>query len=218
MNYTYKDVIYLVLNELKQTSDDIQLEEGELAVLLNIARAVVLKQRLGNNKVEIPREVIQTIPFKISLKESTLISDRNFNTLNLNGNHLFYNVILDLYPDKFVELVTLDRFKYVYNNKWLQNIVYATIGKTNKIYLKAPSDIMAEFTNPSVKINATFEGILDDPREAYPYEDNYLDLDFAINSDLLRPIIELVIADIVKHMSIPEDIVNNGKNDQQIKQ
>lgn len=217
MRYTYKDAIYLVLDQLKQSTDDIQLEEDHIAALINASRATLLKQRLGNNKVEIPKEVIQTIPFKLQLINQTITSDREFELLNLNGNHLYYDIVLPDYPNYEISFITLDRFKYVHNNKWLKNIIYSALSNTGKILIKAPDSIKNLFISPSYRINAVFNGILDDPRSVFPFEDNYLDLDLAVNGDLLRVIIDLTVADLLKHMSIPEDIINNGKNDQQFK-
>ena len=41
MTYTYRDVIYIVLDELKQFTTTIPFEEEHIAYLLTISRAVL---------------------------------------------------------------------------------------------------------------------------------------------------------------------------------
>lgn len=210
--FTYKDVIYLVLEELKQTTDDIPFDEDLIANLLNISRAVIIKQRLGSNKVEIPKEVMQSVPFRLVFKDNVYQSNREFTIVNLNGAHLFYNISIPVLPDLEITYTTLDRFKYVQISKWLKKIAYSAFSNSNKLYFKFPDGTITS-TLLSRGITGYFNTILDDPRTIFPYEEDYLNLDFAINGDLLRPIVDLTLADLYKHLHLPEDAINNGKND-----
>jgi len=213
MLYTYRDVIYMVLDELKQFTTDIPFEEEHIATLLTISRAVIIKQKFAGQKTEIPMELLQPIQFNI-IKDSGIIkSNREFDVINLNGMHMFYNVTVPSIPDVEFSQTTLDRFKYVRVNKWLSNVCYFTVSNNNVLYFKVPTTIDALFTSSYIEIPAYYNAILEDPRTAYPYESKYLDLDFAITGDMLRIIIDLTLADLYKHLHLPEDTINNGKND-----
>lgn len=210
--FIYKDVIYLVLEELKQTTDDIPFEEDLIANLLNISRAVIIKQRFGSHKVEIPKEIIQSVPFKIIFKDNIYQSNREFVIINLNGAHLFYNISIPMLSNLEITYTTLDRFKYVQISKWFKKIAYSAFSNNNKLYFKFPEGTITPALL-SKGITGYFNTILDDPRTIFPYEEDYLNLDFAINGDLLRPILDLTLSDLYKHIHLPEDIINNGKND-----
>ena len=82
-----------------------------------------------------------------------------------------------------------------------------------KLIFKVPNSISSLFTSSSTEVDAYYNVILEDPRKIFLYYDNYLDRDFAINGDLLRIIIDLTLADLYKHIHLPEDTINNGKND-----
>lgn len=213
MTYTYRDVIYIVLDELKQFTTTIPFEEEHIAYLLTISRAVIIKQKYSNGKIEIPPEVIQKVPFKLIKTGDIITSNKSFDVINLNGSHLFYSVEIPQVPNVELTQTTVNRFKYLNINKWLSNIAYYTINEMGKLIFKVPSSITSLFTNSYTEIDAYYNTILEDPRKIFPYDENYLDRDFAINGDLLRVIIDLTLADLYKHIHLPEDTINNGKND-----
>jgi hypothetical protein len=63
---TYSQVCYLVLDELKLTSDDSLYNEEHVIYLLNKYRAFLLKQKYSNDiKKTIPESNYQTISFDL---------------------------------------------------------------------------------------------------------------------------------------------------------
>ena len=213
MTYTYRDVIYIVLDELKQFTTSIPFEEEHIAYLLTLSRAVIIKQKYSNSKIEIPPEVMQKVPFKLVQRHGIITSNRSFDLINLNGSHLFYSVDIPSLPNVELTQTTISRFKYLNINKWLANIAYYTINEMGKLIFKVPNSISSLFTSSSTEVDAYYNVILEDPRKIFLYDDDYLDRDFAINGDLLRIIIDLTLADLYKHIHLPEDTINNGKND-----
>jgi len=58
---TYKEIIYMCLDELHLTSDDSLFNEDHILFLINKYRAFLLKQRYSDIKRQIPESNYQTI-------------------------------------------------------------------------------------------------------------------------------------------------------------
>ena len=58
---TYRELVYMVLDELKGISDDFTYTEDHIIFLLNKYRAFILKQRYSDVKKFIPESNYQTI-------------------------------------------------------------------------------------------------------------------------------------------------------------
>ena len=58
---TYRELVYLVLDELKGTSDDFTYTEEHIMFLLSKYRAFLLKQKYNDIKKQIPESNYQTI-------------------------------------------------------------------------------------------------------------------------------------------------------------
>lgn len=58
---TYREVIYMVSDEIKASSDDAYFTEEHIMFLLKTYRAFILKQRYADVKKQIPESNYQTI-------------------------------------------------------------------------------------------------------------------------------------------------------------
>jgi hypothetical protein len=108
--------------------------------------------------------------------------------------------------------------KYVGYNKYLQNIIYASIGPDGYLYLKSfnPQFLYLE------KIQ--FTGIFEDAEEAAELscdsdsDENtscdILDKEFSIEEALIPPLIELIVKEIGNSVYQVEDTQNNANDDQ----
>ena len=67
MSKTYKDLVYIVLDELKIFSDDSSFEPEHIVHTLNKYRALLFDQKYRNKKIEIPRSFYQRL--KIDLEK-----------------------------------------------------------------------------------------------------------------------------------------------------
>ena len=103
--------------------------------------------------------------------------------------------------------------RYVGYNKYLQNIIYASIGPDNYLYFKSnnPQYLYLE------KVKMT--GVFENSEEASKLQcegDNecdILDRIFPIEESLVSPMIELVVKELLGAQYRPEDNVNNAKDD-----
>ena len=220
----YKEIVSMVLDSLKITSDDSIFTEDHIIFLAGRYRSFLLKQRYYSDlKKQIPQSNYQTLCLELEPVEAIedmaceygyyLRTKEEIPNLLPIGNTRLY--ASNSYYKSSIEFVSKDRFKYVGENKWMQNIIYATLDPSNKIYLTSanPQFIYLE--------NATLTGIFENAEEASNYEcDNkgadkcdILERDFPIEDALIAPLIELIVKELSPSIAAPEDKDNNANDD-----
>ena len=218
---TYKELVYLCLDELKLNVDDAVFTEEHIIFLLSKYRGFLLKQRYSDIKKQIPESNYQTICLDLikETKEGSLCGDTYLRSteklpfLMKIGNTSVFPV--DYYRST-VTYISRERMKYVGYNKYLQNIIYASISPDNYMYLKS--------SNPQFlylkKIRVT--GIFEDPKAASelqcPDENgntvcDILDKTFPIEDALIPPLVQLIVEELTKTEYKPEDKENNADDD-----
>jgi len=218
---TYKELVYLCLDELKLNADDALFTEEHIIFLLSKYRGFLLKQRYSDIKKQIPESNYQTICLDLikETKEGSLCGDTYLRSteklpfLMKIGNTSVFPV--DYYRST-VTYISRERMKYVGYNKYLQNIIYASISPDNYMYLKS--------SNPQFlylkKIRVT--GIFEDPKAASelqcPDENgntvcDILDKTFPIEDALIPPLVQLIVEELTKTEYKPEDKENNADDD-----
>lgn len=228
---TYREAIYMCLDLLKGSSDDFSYTEDHIAYLLDKFRALLLRQRYGNNrKKEIPYSNYQTI--SIDLKLSTFEGNNYYVCKPVNGTTIPYTLQLgiprisvdaDSYGDLNLEYVSRERLPYVGSNRYLRNFWYCALDEQNRLLLKTSSIRMFEdnVTNKesvptlTFRITAIFENPRELPNEITFNEEtiDYLDRNIPIEEGLITTLIELVVKELAGSMYIPEDSINNNRDD-----
>ena len=220
---TFKELIYLVLDELKGMSDDFDFTEDHVHYLLTKYRAFLLKQRYSDIKKQIPESNYQTICLDlinvpaISGEPCTggiyLRSKQKVPFLMQIGTPRVYPI--DYYQGE-ITYVSRDRMRYVGYNKFLQNVIYCSIGPDNYLYFKS--------SNPQYLYleKVKFTGIFQDSMQASNLQcpDNNgeticdpIDRTFPIEDALIPPLIELVVKELAGSAYKPDDEANNAKDD-----
>lgn len=220
---TFRELIYLVLDELKGMSDDFDFTEDHVHYLLTKYRAFLLKQRYSDIKKQIPESNYQTICLDlinvpaISGEPCTggvyLRSKQKVPFLMQIGTPRVYPI--DYYQGE-ITYVSRDRMRYVGYNKFLQNIIYCSIGPDNYLYFKS--------SNPQYLYleKVKFTGIFQDSMQASNLQcpDNNgetvcdpIDRTFPIEDALVPPLIELVVKELAGSAYKPDDEANNAKDD-----
>lgn len=219
---TYRQIIYMILDELKGMSDDFTFTEDHIYFLCNHFRAFLLKQRYYTDiKKAIAESNYQTVC--LDLIEVPAISGevcegvyylRSKNKIPiplLIGNPRVYPI--DFYQGD-IAFISRDRMRYVGHNKWMQNIIYCSIGPDNYLYFKScnPQFLYLE----RVKFTAIFENAIEAGKltcEEEANECNPLDRVFPIEEALVHPLIELVVKEIREVEYAPSDEENNANDD-----
>lgn len=219
---TYKELTYMVLDELKLYSDDASYTEEHVMFLLDKYRAFLLKQRYSDVKKQIPESNYQTICLDLIEVPaisgepceggSYLRSKKKIPFLMKIGNPKVYPV--DYYQGE-ITYVSRERMRYVGYNKYLRNIIYASIGPDNYLYFKSfnPQYLYLE--------KARMTGIFEDPQAASelqcPNENDdtvcdVLDREFPIEDALISPMIELVVKELLGAEYRPKDESNDAND------
>lgn len=219
----YADLVYMVLDEIKGISDDFTFTEDHVIFLLNKYRSFLLKQRYSDVKKQIPESNYQTICLDLIQVPAIagepceggtyLRSTKKIPFLMKIGNPSLYPV--DYYQGN-ITFVSRDRMRYVGYNKYLQNIIYASIGPDNYLYFKSfnPQYLYLE--------KARMTGIFESPETVAelqcPDEEGntsceILDVAFPIEDALVPPLIQLVVEELLGASRRNDDEDNNAKDD-----
>lgn len=217
----YRDVVYMVLDELKVQSDDAEFTEEHIIFLLNKYRALLLKQKYSDVKKQIPESNYQTIC--LDLEEVSTMEDLpcigevyvrskvKIPNLIPIGNPTVYT--LDYYRGD-ITFIDRTRMKYVGYNKYLQNIIYCSLGADNYLYFKS--------SNPQFRYleKVRFNGVFEDSAQASELscdnKDNAtcdtLDMDFCLEDSLIPVAIQLIVKELTVAKITPADEANNAKD------
>ena len=220
----YKEIVSMVLDALKMTSDDSLFTESHVIFLAGRYRSFLLKQRYYQDlKKQVPESNYQTLCLELEQTEA-------IEGLPCEGGYYLRtkNPVPDLLPlgvtrlytsgsyyKGNIELVSKDRFKNTGYNKWSQNIIYATFDPDGRIYLTSQ--------NPQFLYlcDAKLTGVFENAEEASEMECDslseencdILDREFPIEDALIAPLIELVSKGLSPSVAAPEDKANNANDD-----
>ena len=220
---TYKELVYMCLDELKLYSDDALYTEEHIMFLLGKYRTFLIKQRYSDVKKQIPESNYQTICLDLIEVPaisgepceggSYLRSKEKIPFLMKIGNPRVYPI--DYYQGE-ITYVSRDRMRYVGYNKYLQNIIYSSLGPDNYLYFKSfnPQFLYLE----KIRMTGIFEDTLAASELQCPDENgnivcDVLDREFPIENALIPPLIQLVVEELTKAEYKPEDKENNSDDD-----
>lgn len=219
---TYRELTYMVQDELKAHSDDSKFTEDHIIFLLTKYRTFLLKQRYSDIRKQIPESNYQTICLDLiqvpaisgePCEGGTYLRSKNkIPNLMSVGNTSVYPI--DFYQGE-ITFVSRERMRYVGYNRFLQNIIYCSLGPDNYLYFKSnnPQYLYLE----RAKMSGIFEDA-DKASELSCAEDNgvacdVLDRDFPIEEALIPPLIELCVKELAGALYKPEDETNNANDD-----
>lgn len=222
---TYRQLIYMCLDQLKLISDDSYYTEDHIMFLLDKCRTLLLNQKYQKGTKDVALSNYQTLC--LDLIEVPAISGvaceggsylrssiKIPNLLNIGNPRLYSSNILNTN----LTVVPIERLKYIGYNKYLQNIIYAAIGPDNYLYVTS--------ANKQFKYleSITLSGVFEDAAEAAEYscektisEENKcidkLDLAYPIEESLIEPLIEYVVKVMSGYIYRPKDSNNNANDD-----
>ena len=218
---TYREIVYMINDELKLSSDDAYFTEDHIIYLTSKYRAFLLKQRYSDIKKFIPESNFSTIC--LDLIEVPAISGEvcEGGVYLRSKNKIPYMMGIKqprVYPVDYyqgeITYVSRDRMKYVGYNKYLNNIIYCSLAPDNYLYFKSsnPQYLYLE----KVRITALFENT--EETFGLQCDENgriceLLDAEFPLEASLIPPLIELVVKELRSSEFMPEDKENNADDD-----
>ena len=224
-----KEIVYEILDEIKANSDDAFFTEDHVIFLIKKYRSFLIKKE--QDKEKNTTDVASEFEYQqicLDLEKVEAIPG-----LPCEGGYYLRTTeaipkILEgtqprVYPSDFygninVVFVSRDRMRYVGTNKYLQNIIYTSIGPDLHLYMKSsnPQFLYLEGDN-KLRMTAIFEDfdaaselLCDAEGNSTPCD--VLDSTFPIRDYLVPPLIELVVKELIGANYRPIDEVNNAKD------
>lgn len=218
---TYRELIFMCLDQLKLSSDDNYFTEEHVMFLLNKFRGFLLQQTYKDIKKEIPESNYQTICLELEQVPAIACIPCEGGTY-LKSKVKIPNLMSIVTPKVYTEdyyqgnitYVSRERMRYVGYNKWLSNIIYASLGPDNYLYFKSfnPQYLYLE----RVKLTGVFE----DAEKAAEYlcdkDDTTcdpMDAAFPLEEGLIPQVIEMVVKELSGAIYKPEDTSNDANDD-----
>ena len=223
---TYREIVYAVLDLLKETSNDAFYTEEHVIFFAGKFRAYLLerKYRKTRNGVFQPMSSQNSQQICLDLEKANLLPfgcDGRWlrsvqeipDTLDAGTPNIYpVNQMLG----SNLTFIPAERMPYVGFNKWLKNIIYAAIGDDNHLYMTGNNPqfmylkktrMSAVFANPeeAAKLACDANG------ESLGCE--ILDQEFPLEDSLVPSCIEMIMQELAGPRYAPEDKENNAKDD-----
>ena len=212
---TYSELVYMVHDEMKRTSDDAYYTDRHIIFLLNKFRSFILKKEYNSgNKVVNPANIQQIC---LNVHKAPVLPDLPC--------ELGYIVKSDeevpawihikepiVYPVNFMQTntnyVPFERFRYVGFGAFQGNTIYSTVGPDMHLYFKSNNPQFLYLK--TAKICAVF----DDPEAASLLDCSQstlcdiMDMEFPLESGYTMMLIQLVVKELLQGSMTPADDLN----------
>lgn len=217
---TFREIIYMILDEMKISTDDSYFTEDHIMYLINKYRVLILKQRYSDIKKQMPESNYQTIC--LDLIEVPAISGEpceggSYLRSKEKVPFLMQIGVPKIYPIDYyqgeITYVSRERMRYIGYNKYLQNIIYCSLGPDNYLYFKSnnPQYLYLE----KVKLTGIFEDSINASQLqcSNDKECDILDRTFPLEDSLIPIVIELVVKELLAANYRPKDDINDAKDE-----
>ena len=220
-----KEIVYMILDELKMASDDSFFNEDHIIFLCKKYRSLLIKKEQDKNKIigDISSDFeIQEIC--LDLEEIDAFGGVCWDAPKLRTTKPIPKILdgykprvhlEDYYYKDALTFVSRDKMKSVGNNPYLKNLIYASIGPDLHLYLTSSN---LQFIHlKKLRISAIFEDFdlaaeyLCDRTEGESCD--ILEADFPLRDYLVPPLVELVVRELSGLKYQPRDEKNNANDD-----
>lgn len=220
---TYRELTYMVLDEIKAISDDATITEEHILFLLNQYKNYIIKQKIKEEGAKsLNQSYYQTLC--LNMEYTSLIPDSGTCSEGVLKSKeaipdIMSGTTIKAYPINYllgthISIVSADRFKFVGHNKYMQNIIYLTLNEDNHIYGKSNNAQFQYLKQIQIK------GIFDDASKAAELSCDskettcdVMDQDFPLESALIPTLIGAVVKELAEVISRPQDDKNNASDD-----
>lgn len=222
---TFREIVYMVLDILKEVSDDSYYTEEHVLFLASKYRALIIERKYSQSRNssfnEPSDENMQTICLDLEPEE---LLPQNCGGLWLKSTEKIPDIInvgtpkLSTVNDMLHSMVTYipyERMPFVGYNKWLKNIIYAAKSSDGYLYLQSNNPQFIYLQH--LKMEAMFSDAEAAAELACDPEDgtkcDVLDQNFPLEAALIPQCIEMVVQELVGSRYAPQDKENNAKDD-----
>lgn len=222
-----RELIYMISDLLKLSSDDVFYTEEHILFLCKHYRALLIKKEQEKDKEESVSEFeYQQICLDLEKTEAIdgepctggyyLRTVKKIPKILEGTKPRIYPI--DYYQGINISFISRDRMRYVGSNPYLQNIIYVSIGPDLHLYLNSSNPqfmylkklrMLALFDD----IEATSELLCDDEGNTEETACDAFDMQFPIREYLIPTLIELVVKELSQSKPQLEDTDNNANDD-----
>lgn len=216
---TYKEIIYMILDELKLSSKDSYFTEDHIKFLALKYRNLLISQRYKDIKKDIPIDCYQSIT--LTLSQVPAISGLpceggTYLKSTVKIPSIFVGCTPRLFPMDYFQgeltYVSRDRMRYVGEDKYLGSFIYCTLGPDSYLYFKSSNPqflYMAQVKMSTVFFDA--EACFNLGSDAGVTD--IMDSRFPVDDSLVASIIGLVCKELLGPIYAPKDEDNNSSDD-----
>ena len=218
---TYKDVIYMISDLLKLSSDDASYTNDHLLFLMTKFRALLLKNTYLGKNLQIPQSNYQTLGMLLERVKAVQIecSGSDFmQTTKAIPKTSIGDIKLwagNYYHNEMFAPVTMERMRFVGHNRYMGNIIYYSINPDWKVVMKSCNPQF--YYLDKVGISGIFENDLEaqdmlDSTDT-DYSCDIMDRRYPLEEALIMPLVEYVAKELGTVLYNPSD-ERNDANDQ----
>lgn len=220
---TFREILYMIQDECKFDTDDSYYTQEHILFLMSRHRSSLFQQKYGNNNIkkQIPTSARQEICIELLKVNGNDITTCD-SGLYLRSTKKIPDIMPYIKPALYTEdiystisnidYVYYDRMRYVGENKYLKNIIYASISPDKYLYLKSQNPTFLNLQK--IRMNAVFEDIDEAAKLSCESNCDILDSRFPIEDSLVPLLIESVVKELVSKLQVPEDKQNNADDNQ----
>ena len=213
---TYRQIVFMILDLLRQTSKDSNFEIDHIIKEVNDVRNLLLKQRYSDIRKEISDVNFQEITIYL-----TDVSSLNKKYIMLKSSKVVPDILnIASTPTKSLDSINFSfisnyRFVYTGYNEWLSSIIYGTVLSDKYFYIKSMNPQVKHMT--SIRIMSIFEN----PIDVYYYNDpdliangtDVLDMIFPLEGAYIPELQDIVLKRLALSLGFPKDTINNNNED-----
>lgn len=224
-----KEIVYMILDLVKQISDDSIYTEEHVLFLCKKYRSFLIKKEQEKEKAtadvasEFEYQQICLDLEKVAAIDGAPCTGGYYLRTEAKVPKILEGNLPRVYPVDFYQginvcYISRDRMRFVGTNRYLQNIIWASLGPDLHIYLKSNNPQFMYLKK--LRLSAVFEDFdeamnlqCDDEGNTDDVVCDVLDGTFPIREYLVPMLIELVVKELAQAIYKPADTRNNAADD-----
>lgn len=212
---TFREVVYMVMDELKINSDDSYFTEDHILFLIDKYRNFLITQKYNMNKMGAADSLYQTLCIPLVEIQGEDCDGVHYmrskkKLPNLLGIGNIYVQTYDYYQNIHITFIPRERMRFIGDNKYMKNIIYCSIDPEHYLYLKSnnPQMFYLDFMK--------FTAIFDNMKDAFDLRCNeicdIMDTQIPIEDAMIPQLIEFIVKELSGPEYKPEDVKNDAQD------
>ena len=223
------EIIYAIREKLKSYTDDTRYTDDYLLYLINLKRSTFLRREYNRPNVTFDEQILQTICLEMELVDSSECPECFINNrcdilrtvkklpelIDLHSRSVITRVAPIGVTSQPMSIVGRRKFQYVGEDVYQKNTIYGMLHDNKHFYFKSANKFIRTFEWVS------FTVLAENPMELSEYSCDSggtvcynPDLDkYPVKGHIADVIIATIVEELAGLKQIPEDVINNAKDD-----